>query len=167
MPQAGYLPSEYELYALYNKSVAQAQILRQLSWMTFSVILSERYKKFLEGANLLGDDLDFVIDGVVGDMNPAKMQEIKIVKFGKSHLLDNTRTQKNFNLQANNLGANSMTSRAVLYDINGDYYVGGFQLLEYNGSWLITALYDILIGQSGFGTLVKVNSEAEFKAMLK
>lgn len=163
MQPMGYLPSEYAMYAMYNKRWAELQILRQLSWMTFSVILPEKYEAFLEGQAVF--NIDF--GGVVDDMNPEKMQEIEIVEIGKSDLLDEERTQENFEGQAKIWGAQHMTMRSVLYDIGGEYYVGGFQLLEYNRSWLINALSDVLTGQSPLGALTHVNSKAAFRAMLK
>ncbi len=64
------------------------------------------------------------------------------------------------------MGADAQTSRVVLYEYDGDYYAGGFTLLQYDGQWLISGLNDNLAGIPVSGALVEVADEDSFAYML-
>lgn len=164
-PTLRYLPSEYGLFVANNRRAVEYQILQQLSWIALSVALPAEYEDFLQMRTLLDTAIDF--DHIVGDMNPQKLFKIEIVEIEKSQLLESERHLEYLARQAQIYGADAATSRAVLYEIDGTYYVGGFQLLRYDGEWLISALTDILIDQPASGALLKVSGPAEFEAMLE
>jgi len=164
-PTLRYLPPEYGLFVANNRRAVECQILQQLSWIALSVALPAEYEDFLKMRTLLDSAIDF--DHVVADMNPEKLLRINIIKIGTSHLLDSERHQEYLARQARIYGADVATSRAVLYEIDGGYYVGGFQFFRYDGEWLISALSDILIDQPASGALLKVSGPAEFEAMLE
>ena len=163
-PTAQYLPSEYGLYAMRNRHAMEYYILHQLSWMALSVVLPEEYQDFLDMRMLLDTTVDF--DNVVSQMDPQRLMNLEIAEIGTSHLLDSERNVQNLARQAEMHGADAATSRAVLYKIDEDYFVGGFQLLQYDGNWLIASLNEVLIGQPAIGALIKVSSPSEFRAML-
>ncbi len=164
-PTSRYLPSEYGLFAAFNRHSLEYHILWQLSWMALSVVLPPEYGAFLEMRILLDSTVDF--DNVVADMDPAKMLRLEIVEIGRSHLLDTERNEEYLTQQAQVYGAEAATSKAVLYEIDGEYYVGGVQLLQYDGKWLITTLHDPLINQPSTGVLIRVNGPSEFETLLK
>jgi len=163
-PSSQYLPSEYGLFAAHNRHAVEYFILHQLSWMTLSMVLPPEYESYLSMRMLVDSTINF--DRVVADMNPQRIQRLEIAEIGRSHLLDNERHEQYLEQQAEVYGAQAATSRAVLYELDGSLFVGGFQLLQYDGNWLIAALHDILISQPGTGTLIKVSSPSEFEALL-
>lgn len=163
-PATQYLPSEYKIYERFNQSSAQNHILRQLSYMALSVTLPKEYVGLLQSCMLTDNEVDF--DNVVEDMNPQLIRDIEIVKIDQHHLLENETHQKNIKKQAKINGADRTTSRAVLYELNGDYYVGGFTLMEFDGCWKISTLQDVLINQSIFGILYRIDSKADFDKIL-
>jgi len=163
-PTSRYLPSEYGLFAAFNRHSLEYLILWQLSWMALSVVLPPEYGALLEMRILLDSTVDF--DDVVSDMDPATMLRLEIVEIGRSHLLDTERNEEYLAQQADIYAAQAATSRAVLYEIDGEYYVGGVQLLQYGGNWLITSLQDPLINQPSTGVLIRVNGPSEFDVLL-
>jgi len=163
-PTTQYLPSEYSLFAVRNRHAVEYSILQQLSWMALSVVLPPEYDGFLTMQILTDGTVD--LDDVVTDMNPSKFRDLEIVDIRASHLLNNGRNAQNLIRQAAVYGADSATSRSVLYKVDGEYFVGGFQLMQYDGGWLITSLSEPLIGQSTVGVLIQVSSPEEFEEML-
>jgi hypothetical protein len=159
------LPSEYPLFARYNQAKAEADILRQLSWMSLSVTLTKDYAGFIEGKPLFGQNLDF--GDFVRSADPGPLKGIVIVDTGQHRLLDADANQKNLREQAKVYGATAATSRDVLYEINGHLYAGGVSLLQYDSGWLISSLIEPLIGQPAFGALLPMGSKAEFSDLLK
>lgn len=165
MPTIEYLPSEYDMFLDYNRLSTKSRILRQLAWMTFSITLPEEYDAFLDMSPIMGQDID--LDKVVDDMNPEILKDIEIVEIDESGYLHTDQHQNNLKRDAEVYGADDATSRAVLYEVDGKYYVGGFALYEYDGRWLIARLNEVLINQPVMGTLIKVESKSEFQDMLK
>lgn len=164
-PMSRYMPSEYGLYTVYNRHAQEYHIFHQLSWMVLSAVLPEEYSDFLNMYPVQEPTVDF--DNIVSDMNPERITSLEIVQIGRSYLLNSERHQEYIAQEADIYGASAATSRAVLYDIDGKFYVGGIELLQYNGKWLISELSDPLIDQSPNGALIKVKSVSEFQAMLE
>jgi hypothetical protein len=158
------LPSEYPMFARYNQAKAEADILRQLSWMSLSVTLAKSYPDFLKGTPHFDKDLDY--GDFVRSADPSPLKGMAIVEIGKHHLLDSDANQKNLRAVAGVYGAQAGTLRDVLYNIDGQLYAGGVHLLRYDSGWLIDSLVDPLIGQSAFGALSPMGSNAEFSDLL-
>jgi len=164
VPTSRFLPSEYGLFALRNRHAMEYFILQQLSWMALSIALPDEYEGFLEMRTIVDTAINF--DRVVDDMDPERLQRLEIIEIGSSHLLANERHTEHLARQAEVHGADAATSRAVLYKIDSEYFVGGLQLFQYNGSWLISALNDALIDQPAIGALIRVGDPTRFDAML-
>lgn len=165
VPSTQYLPSEYTLFAARNRHAVEYFILQQLSWMALSVVLPPKYNGFLTMHILTDSTVD--LDDVVTDMNPTRFRTLEIVDIRSSHLLNSEGNMQNLVRQAGIYGADSSTSRSVLYKVDSEYFVGGFQLMQYDGGWLITSLSDPLIEQSAYGILIQVSSPEEFEEMLR
>jgi ABC-type sugar transport system substrate-binding protein len=163
-PGLQYLPSEYDMYEAYNENSLEYALMQQLSYMAMSVSLPEEYASILDGYTLSEYDVDF--GDAVENMDPEKFFNIEIVEISESASLKDDTYQDVVETQAEIYGADKETFRAVLYMINGDYYVGGFTLLQYGESWLILSLNDATIGQSVYGTLIPVEGESEFSDIL-
>lgn len=73
---------------------------------------------------------------------------------------------ENFNKHAQLYGADEQTERVVLYELNGEYYCGGFQIMRYKNNWKIISLYSNLAGQSPYGTVTKI-TQVEFEQILQ
>ena len=161
VPSMQCLPSEYEEFVGHNRASIRAGILRQMAWMTFSITLPEEYDEFLQYMPT-SEGVDF--DDVVEDMDPAPVSGLKLVRI-ESHEMS-SQNEENYDRQAAGYGADALTSRVVLYEYDGDYYAGGFTLLQYNGRWLILNLNDNLAGIPVSGALIEVDDEDAFEFML-
>ena len=64
-------------------------------------------------------------------------------------------------------GADEMTTRDVLYEIDGSYYAGGYTLLQYEDGWRICYLGDIMINQPSSGALIPLDSKSDFETLLR
>jgi hypothetical protein len=154
-----FMPGGYGLYAAYNEAAVKQQILSQLRFMALSVVLPDEYAEYLQGSQIIEDSGSIDFDSVVEDMDPEVFLGLKIADIGQSALADNDANADNLDAMANIYGAEEMAARDVLYEIDGDYYAGGFTLLQYNGSWLICQLGDPLIGQPATGALIPLKDE--------
>ncbi len=163
-PVIQYLPSEYDMYEAYNEDSMEFMIMRQLSFMAMSVSLPEEYAKLFDGSSLSEDDID--LEEAVNDMNPEKFSGIEIVEIDEPETLDSETVQDTLEKQAKFCGADEATLRAILFKVDGDYYVGGFTLLKYDNRWLVYSLYDNSIGQSFLGALIPIDDKSDFKDMI-
>ena len=163
MPNIQCLPSEYEEYTGYNRASMSASLLRQMTWLTFSVTLPDEYDGFLEYMSIY-EGIDF--DDVVEDMDPAPVSGLELVRIDSHKMLESSQNEENYERQAAVYGADEQTSRVVLYEYDGDYYAGGFTLLRYNGRWLILGLNDPLAGIPVTGALIRLDDEDAFEDML-
>ena len=164
VPTSMYLPSEYPLFATATRHAIEQRIFQQLSWMALSVVLPPEYGPFLQMRTVLDSTIDF--DRVVEDMDPSRFLWIEIVQFGQSSILTGERHVAYLAQLAEIHGAEAATSRAVLYEIDGEYFAGGFQFLQYEGRWLISSLQDALISQPATGALLPLEDAAAFAALL-
>lgn len=163
LPNLPCLPSEYQEYAGFNNASVRASLLRQMAWLTFSVTLPDEYDTFLEYMPTY-EGIDF--DDVVEDMDPASVSGLKLMRIDSHAFLETEQNEENYERQAAVYGADAQTSRVVLYEYDGDYYAGGFTLLQYNGRWLISWLNDPLAGIPVTGALLRVDDEDAFEDML-
>ena len=170
-PKLMCLPVEYKEFVEYNRASVRAMLLKQMAWLTFSVTLPEKYEEFIEmspiGYVVSSTNEEDIIDDVVGDMDPAAIAGLKLKRIDSHELLTSSQNEKAYDTFAETYDADSQTSRVVLYEYDGDYYVGGFMLLEYNGHWLISELGEWLIGSPRTGALVEVAGEDEYEKMLE
>jgi ABC-type sugar transport system substrate-binding protein len=161
-----FMPGDYGLYAAYNEGAVRQQILSQLRFMALSVVLPDEYAEYLQGSQIIEDSGSIDFDSVVEDMDPEAFLGLKIADIGQSALADTDANVDNLDAMADIYGAEEMAARDVLYEIDGDYYAGGFTLLQYNGSWLICQLGDPLIGQPVTGALIPLKDESDFDGLL-
>lgn len=159
--QMSYLPSEYEQYAAYNASKFEQQILIQMACFTVSLNLPEEYKGLVDGVMMPLEGGKFP-DELIGLLDPANIRGLKIVKIEKAAVHDDERNRENQKKQAAIYGADDVQFRTVLYELNGEYYAGGFTLIEYGGRWLIQNMSDPLAGISAYGMPIKLSGKPDF-----
>ncbi len=157
--------SEYTLAAKYKETTYNTSILMQLSHIIYGLNSQGENSKVIEGQPLMPiDDVDF--DELIGYFDPEVLKELKIVKIDEHSMNSDDRNRENQKKQAGILGADTQDFRSVLYEYDGDYFAGGFTLIEYDGEWFIVNMIDPLLGVSAYGTLQPVDSEEEFSDML-
>lgn len=160
-----FLPSEYKPYVELNKAKIMQQILMQMTCFTISLNLPEEYSGIIDGQTLPVPDGKFP-DGLMEAFDPSFLGGLEVVKIGKMSMHDSDANRKNQKKTAKTYGADDEQFRAVLYKLNGDYYVGGFTVIQYGGRWFVNSMSDPIAGISAFGTPNKLSSEAEFENIL-
>lgn len=161
-----YMPSDYPMYVVYNKSRITSQIMLQTIHFINSFSLPEQYSGLLEGVPTVVNPEDDVVQGVIAELDPA-LADMRIIQIGKHPMHDDEQNRKNQKAQAACYGADDMQFRAVLYQCGGEYFIGGFTLVQYGKKWLIFNLSDPLTGISAFGNVQKLSGQAEFGSMIQ
>ncbi len=130
-------PSEYAFYQSLNQVFFLNQIASQVKYLTYSLSDSEKAVEMTQtGQNQLlydpeGDAADFV-EGV----DPAALKGLKIERIDLPYpdLYDSEANRKNMNSTAKVYGADEVTDRVVLFELNGIKYFEGFALLRYGAN---------------------------------
>lgn len=153
------MPTEYEFYREMNLTTMKSQLLTQIRAMVISLTQPEYASVITEGMPLiLEDSADY--EG----LDPTLEEPIEIVEIEEPipEMYNSEANQNNMKKMQKVYGADDIEWRAVLYKYDGDYYVGGYQLMEYDSKWYIQAAQEILIGQPAFGTLMPIDDKSDF-----
>lgn len=160
-----YMPSEYKQYIEYNRSRLEQQVLMQMVCFTVSFNLSEENAGLINGMTTPIRNIQ--LDDVTEQLDPSKLSGLELVDIGKARLHDDERNREMQQKQAKCFGADDVQFRTALYKYDGNYYVGGFTLIEYGGRWLIQNMSDPLAGISVFGTPMPVSGRSGYEDMLE
>ena len=159
IPRA-YLPTEYPDYVLYNKVKLTQEMLSKIYCVAVSFHLSVDYIG-ITGGGTHSLKADAFPDSIIKEMEPVSLDELNIVDIKKVVIDEVDLDMKNRKEQAGMFGGDDIQCRTVLYEYEGDYYVGGFTLIEYNGIWLVKDLIDSYSG-AGADPGLKLDSKSQF-----
>lgn len=158
MPIQQMAPSEYGLFAQMNKITAMATLVNQMKMMVYSFFVPEvkEGKPMYVGGS--ADDAKKFAEAV----DPGKLKNLKIVRIDppRQDILNSEKNVENFTKMAVLYGAQEMTERIVLYELDGKMYLGGFGLLRYADGWKIQRLNSNLAGLSAMGTVEETTMDA-------
>ncbi len=156
-----YLPSEYEQYIGYNKYRLRQQIMIQMACFSVSFNIAKDNSGLLEGTTETLKD-GKLPEGFIEQLSPNRISALRLVDTGKVKMHDDERNRENQKKQAGVFGADDVQFRIALYEYDGNYYVGGFTLINYGGRWLIQSMSDPLAGIPMSGVPYPVSGESEF-----
>ncbi len=74
-------------------------------------------------------------------------------------ILESEQNVENFTKQAKLYGAEEMTERIALYELDSKTFLGGFGLFRYESGWKIVRLYSNLAGMSSYGAAEPASME--------
>ena len=157
-----YLPSEYGEYADYNRYKVSQQIAMQAMNFVMALSIPEDYTGLVEGTVIPIDEDDSTPKDIIKAIDPSDISGLEIIDIGKAEKHDSERNRENQQRLAKCFGADDLQFRTVLYKYDGDYYVGGFTVIEYNGKWLIDNLSDPLAGIPAYGTPIELDDKSEY-----
>jgi hypothetical protein len=155
-------PSDYEFYRTLNRAYVLNQITNQLKYFTYSFFDSEAAKAICGGQNYALQDFEKDAAQFVADVDPAVLADLRILRMD----LPYPETYNSENNEGNLLnftatyGADEATDRIVLYELDGETYLGGFTLLRYGNSWKIISLSSAIGGISAYGAVSQITEEA-------
>jgi hypothetical protein len=160
-----YLPSEYSEFVEYNKYKITKDIMLQMVAFSSGFYLPEKYWRLLSATMPLNSGVD--VESLIKQLDPSKISKLKIADIGKSPKHDTTTNRKTQKSIAKTYGADDEQFRTVLYEYDGDYYVGGFTLIEYGNRWQIANLVDPIAGISAYGAPIKLEDKSDFDSYIE
>jgi hypothetical protein len=138
-PKENLAPSEYEFFLNTNKWESTGKNAKELRAFMYGFLGVESVEDYIT-VSKESDAFQFI-----DQVNPKLLKELKIVEIapmGDSNKI----AKKTWTEEAQVFGATQLVERAVLYEISGINYYGGFRLLKYENSWRIFTVYPILTG---------------------
>lgn len=158
------LPSEYKQYLDYNSTKLRQQAEIQTIALIISFQVADKYKDLMNGKTVMlnSGKLADQIEDIYNNLEPADLKDLTIIEIDKAKQHDTATNRETQKKMANIYGADDEQFRSVLYEYNGDYYMGGFTLIEYNSRWMISNLIDPLTGTSASGCAVKLSGKSDF-----
>ena len=159
IPRA-YLPTDYPDYVLYNKVKFTQEMLSKIYCISASFHLSEDYNG-ITGGGTHSLKTDAFPNSIIKEMEPASLDALNIVDIKKVVIDEVTLDMKNRKEQAGMFGGDDIQCRTVLYEYEGDYYVGGFTLIEYDGKWLVEDMIDSYSG-AGADPGLKLEDKSQY-----
>lgn len=158
-------PSSNSIYIPINEDELAGKASTQIKNFIYSIILPDQ---FINGMSISEQDLTMGISGTVEAMaDTSKLKNLNLVRADMTapDVQQSEQTQKFLIISAKSFGADSAVDYVMLYELDGDYYLGGAFLLEYNGSWKIQSLNSQLAGTSSMGNLEKI-TKADYMDMI-
>lgn len=158
------MPTEYEFYIVFNEYKFNADLLNQIRELVLSLTRPEYASVYL------GDETPIFVDNKADykGTDPTLLEPIEIIEIvvPRSDLYYESIDKNVFSKHAEAYGADSVELRNVLYKYNGNYYCGGFQLMEYDGQYYIASACEILIGQRS-GSLMPLSKKSDFDYLIE
>ncbi len=147
-------PSEYEFYQELNRAQSLAIVANQMKFFVYSFSDSDAVLAVIKGEDYSLNSKDEA-EQFVADVDPDKLKELHIMR------IDSPSENSYYsNIIAGTYGADKSTDRIVLYELNGETYLGGYTLLFYDNRWGILGLYSDLGDTSPYGAAEKISEEA-------
>jgi hypothetical protein len=146
-------PTEYPMYAQINHLSLLSRYSQQITFFCYSFYATES----LDMTTPINEEPER-IDAFIASVNPEQLADLTIAKMFKitassEKLLDV------WQQQAAPIGAEEITEFVVLYELSGDYFMGGFHLLRYGEFWKIDTLSSVLANMSAMGTVSRTTPE--------
>jgi hypothetical protein len=133
MPSTFLLPSGYQFYAGLNRYGQAYQIFYELRGLAYSLLTSQPVDQFT--SPVTADQAQ----QLVKDLDPSQLAGLTVVsvKFPIARYATDAHTLSNFAAEAKVYGADELTERLALFQLNGQYYDVGFTLVRYGSDWKV------------------------------
>ena len=159
MPAINEAPAEYELYGDLNRLKQAAYLAQQIKLFCYSFFIGDMDFSVPE---MLEDQAQ--IDEFITAVDPAKLANLKVVGIDMPtpDVMNSEAALENAEKHGKTIGADTVTERIVLYNLDGDLFMGGFQLADFGGVWKIKGLNSIYANQSAYGDVSPVTMDEYF-----
>ncbi len=147
-------------YRNVNYSQMLYHAYRQTFWNISSLIIDEKFYDFSNGLPYqITDDSD--IDDLIKSVDPARLEGLELIRcdYATPTLQDSAAYQTNQTRMASVYGADDIVEYIALFRHNGEYYLAGFQLINYGGSWGIWSLTSLLASTQATGTMRPISED--------
>lgn len=142
-------PSEYPMYAEMNRYQQAAQILGQARNLAYGLLSDET----IDGRIIAPVD-EARITAFVASVDPERLNGLSLldIRAPEPEAAADERYLEGTARQAAIHGADELTERLALVELDGETYGVGFTLLRYGDAWLVSAQTSVLGGTSLLGT---------------
>ena len=147
LPSTFLLPSGYQFYAGLNRYGQAYQIFVELRGLSYSLLSTEPVDKII--TPVTADQAQQLIK----DLDPSHLAGLTVasVKFPIAKFATDAHTLANFAAEAKVYGADELTERLALFQLNGQYYAVGFTLVRYGSDWKVLNQVSNLAGMPATG----------------
>jgi hypothetical protein len=152
----GLAPAEYPLFADMDRVVVSSQILNQARMLVYSLLSTER----LDGTTIAPADRARA-EAFVTQVDPAGLAGLTVVdiRYSNAKFEHDPRNLENAAKLAAIYGADELTERLALVELDSKMYEVGFTLLRYGDDWKISSQFAALAGTPALGTAVPTTLE--------
>jgi hypothetical protein len=148
-------PTEYPMYAQINYLNLLAKYALYIKLFCYSFYSTEP----LDGTIVpIKQDETERIDAFIASVSPEQFAKLTVARMFR-FTASSEQLREIWQKQAAPIGAEEMTEFVVLYELSGDYFMGGFHLLRYGEFWKIDWLNSALAGLPARGTVSKTTPE--------
>jgi hypothetical protein len=153
VPDQFLAPSDYAMYKQLNRLQLAWKYGEQIKIFAYSFYSSE----LLDETTVVQDEPERVSD-FIESVNPERLANLKIAKMFKI-IGVSERMLNMWEQQAKPAGADEITECVVLYELEGNYYLGGARVLRYGESWKLEGLSSIVAMTGYLGATKKMTTE--------
>ena len=155
-------PSTSGLYRDLNEAALLGNFANQIKTLSYSFFVT----KGLDGIPVTPADRAYA-EAFEEAVDPKKLAGLKLLRVDPpvKSILESAKNVENFGKMARLYGAEEMTERIALYELEGRTFMGGFGLYRYASGWKICRLNSILAGLSATGAAVETTAQ-QYAGML-
>ena len=162
MPVTNPAPSTSDMYRDLNEAAILGGFTGQIKTLSYSFFVTDG----LDGKPVTPADRAYA-ETFEEAVDPKKLADLRLLRVDPpmKFTLESEKNMENFSEMAKLYGAEEMTERIVLYELDGRTFMGGFGLYRYASGWRICRLYSNLAGLSPTGAAVAA-TEQQYVEML-
>ena len=152
----GLAPTQYPFFADMDHTIAAAQILGQTKMLVYSLLSTET----IDGNTIVPADKQRA-DAFVAQVDPARLAGLTVrdIRYSNPTYEHNPKNLETAARQAAMYGADELTERLALVELDGKLYEVGFTLLRYGEEWGIYSQVANLANTPILGTAVPTTLE--------
>jgi hypothetical protein len=152
-------PTGYPMYIELNRLELVSRYAQQIKFFSYSFYATEPL-----GETIRIQDEPERVSAFVESVNPEQLTNLKISKVIRIIALSEQMIDA-WQQQAKPVGADEATEIIVLYELDGNYHLGGARLLRYGESWKLDGLNSTIASTAALGTVTKTTQE-EFETLI-
>jgi hypothetical protein len=155
-------PSTGDMYKDLNEAALMGGFANQIKTLIYSFFVTEG----LDGTPVTPADRAYA-EEFERAVDAKKLANLKLLRIDPpmKSILESAKNVENFGKMAKLYGAEEMTERIALYELDGRTFVGGFGLYRYASGWKICRLYSNLAGLSAMGAAAETTTQ-QYEGML-
>lgn len=156
IPMNGGMP-EYDMYGPVNYAYFLNHSAMQMRMFMLSFLMDAEQ---LNNVQKL-DDLDMDSAALMQSLDPAPLKNLKLLRtdLANSELQESESYRKNTAALKKCFGYDDSKEYTALYELDGEYYMGGFTLVQYDKKWYIDSLTSILANMSATGAAGRITEQ--------